>query len=1326
MLRPITRVSLKLTSQTKRLISTKGSKLQNLSAISNTNDSPATILTPRTHTSTNATSTTSASDFFRTAAQASMALDTFNRSHATAIRATTEKRDIMQLWSLLEACLQSNYMERAFSILGSLYLIDSHRRFFIDDYNLYLRRLSEIGTTHDLAAVLMKDLQGHFPDVQYNERTLAILIHHSLKNNQGTRVAAGQINTFIRMSLNGTREIYKNLDVLPLKDFEKLYFDYGVVSLNEVPESIRSMLRNLELQRSQESMDDVLPQEIETATETESAVTAATTVPLDAMTEMEAAPKQEHVSLDGEIQPLEKDVKELRAVNTIGMKVIRHALLGLSLNERQRESVKNFSFDADKNILNMDNNDKLLDFFEIFKTLKNDEERETFENILNDFNQDRQRALESRAADAARERWKHDFEDAKERGDISIQKRLNAKLWEWYNDMLPLVKEEIKKAEESIGAMTSSSSNKPPKCAAKKGSDSLSAPYLLLVNPEKMCVIAILELLKLNSTGGVIEGMRTARAVISVGKAIEMEFRSEQLLKSESNIFKEVNKKSPEFKKLVQRARQSFRSNQVEQSKIVWPQAIRAKIGSTLISTLIHVAKVDVKGFDPVTKQEVYGKAPAFSHGYQYCKGSKLGVIKIHRSLINQLNGERLIASVQPQLLPMLVKPRPWRNWRSGGYFYSQSTLIRSKESPEQLAYLKAVSDADVIPDVYTGLNALGETAWTINKKVFDVISQVWNTGDEFLEIPEIQHDMNLLPPPPRDSDPSEFRKWKLQNKELANKISKNRSVRCDTNYKLEIARAFLGEKFYFPHNLDFRGRAYPLSPHFNHLGNDLSRGLLIFWKGKKLGPHGLVWLKIHLSNLYGMDKAPFDERVRFVEDHLQEIKESAENPLTTGKWWKDADKPWQCLATCIELTEALKLDNPEEFISHQPVHQDGTCNGLQHYAALGGDVEGAEQVNLIPHDRPQDVYAHVARLVTKRLEKAALQGDAKAKILVDKISRKVVKQPVMTNVYGVTYVGATFQIEKQLSKFFPDRKECFDLSKYLTSHVFATIRELFHSAHLIQDWLGECANRITKSIRLDVDGKAFKNGDKPDFMSSVIWTTPLGLPIVQPYREASKKQVMTNLQTVFISDPFAVNGVNARRQKAGFPPNFIHSLDASHMLLSAIQCRANGLEFASVHDSYWTHACDIDKMSVYLREQFIDLHKVDLIERLKNEFDERYKNYVQIVKIDKNSDLGINVMNFRKKLSKKLGRPATLADEIQYERKRQELLNSESATDRETGSSMTTSVSLVENTENIEVLKAAKDSVSLLVIVPLRLPDIPPKGEFDVETVRSSKYFFS
>lgn len=33
-------------------------------------------------------------------------------------------------------------------------------------------------------------------------------------------------------------------------------------------------------------------------------------------------------------------------------------------------------------------------------------------------------------------------------------------------------------------------------------------------------------------------------------------------------------------------------------------------------------------------------------------------------------------------------------------------------------------------------------------------------------------------------------------------------------------------------------------------------------------------------------------------------------------------------------------------------VHQDGSCNGLQHYAALGGDAVAAEQVNLTPSPR--------------------------------------------------------------------------------------------------------------------------------------------------------------------------------------------------------------------------------------------------------------------------------------------------------------------------------------------------------------------------------------
>ncbi|QLL31806.1 hypothetical protein HG536_0B06740 [Torulaspora globosa] len=1327
MLRSFSRSACRVTAIQRRFITSKGSKLLK----------PASDTHMSMESSQNSLGAHGGLDFMKSS-QISMSpgFDPYDMSHASAVKSMTQSRDVMQLWSLLEACLYSKYMKRAFSILQSLYLVGPHRHYFIDDYNMYLASYVENGfakSIADLDRKLSDDLQNSFPACEYNDKTLSIMIHNALRSEEVNDSVLRSINTYLKMNMKGIKSIISHVDVLTVRDYEILLGELKVIKSSDIPDATRVLVeKNISARQPASADEEGQESPVLNRTNTLNDKRSAPSRVEDLTKGIEPAKMAElevesSISLDEAVQSLEKDAAKLTAVDTLGMRVVRHTLLGLDLNEKQREKIAQFHFKAEENLLNLDQKSS-IDFFEIYRSLKSDAERAKFDEILESFNQERQKALENRATDAAKERWKHDFEEARARGDISIEKRLNVKLWKWYNAMLPLLKEEVKNSAEVMSGKVKNSTKRLSQEEIKQNRARLDyGPYLQLVEPEKMCVITILELLKLNSTGGVIEGMRTARAVISVGKAIEMEFRSEQLLKNESQLFKDVNKKSHEFKKYVQRAKSKFRSYKIEESKVVWPQAARAKIGSIMISMLIHVAKVDLEGIDPVTKQKVYGEAPAFSHGYQYHNGSKLGVLKIHRSLIQQLNGERLIASVQPQLLPMLVKPRDWKNWKSGGYYYNQSSLIRSKDSPEQMAYLKAVSDANAIDTVYKGLNVLGETAWTVNRKVFNIMSEVWNSGKDFLDIPGIQEKLELLPPPPRDADPSVHREWKLKNKELANKFSSNRSIRCDSNYKLEIARAFLGEKFYFPHNLDFRGRAYPLSPHFNHLGNDMSRGLLIFWKGKRLGPQGLTWLKVHLSNLFGFDKAPLVERISFAESHLEDIRDSAENPLNGKGWWLKADKPWQALATCIELNEAYKLENPEDFISHQPVHQDGTCNGLQHYAALGGDIEGATQVNLIPNDRPQDVYSHVAKLVQARLEAAAAKGDEQAKVLRDKITRKVVKQTVMTNVYGVTYVGATLQIEKQLSNIFDDRKYSLELSKYLAKHVFAAVRELFHGAHLIQDWLAECANRISKSIRLDVDEKSFKNGNKPDFMSSVIWTTPLGLPIVQPYREATKKQVTTNLQTVFISDPFSVNPVNARRQKAGFPPNFIHSLDASHMLLSAAACGDQGLTFASVHDSYWTHACDVDLMNSSLREQFIKLHEVDLIERLKNEFDERYKNYVQIARIDRRSVLARRIIDIRSKLSKELGRPATLADEIYMEKKRSQLLESQSLEDQEKGKQMVTTVSVVETISNLKELETKKtDGSALMILVPMKLPEIPPKGNFDVQDLRNSRYFFS
>lgn len=107
------------------------------------------------------------------------------------------------------------------------------------------------------------------------------------------------------------------------------------------------------------------------------------------------------------------------------------------------------------------------------------------------------------------------------------------------------------------------------------------------------------------------------------------------------------------------------------------------------------------------------------------------------------------------------------------------------------------------------------------------------------------------------------------------------------------------------------------------------------------------------------------------------------------------ADDPWQCLAACMELHAALESADPLAFESSLPVHQDGTCNGLQHYAALGGDKQGAAQVNLDVTERPSDVYTYVARMLDARVDADAEAGDEMAQLIRGKISRKIVKQTV-------------------------------------------------------------------------------------------------------------------------------------------------------------------------------------------------------------------------------------------------------------------------------------------------------------------------------------------
>ncbi|XP_026306002.1 DNA-directed RNA polymerase, mitochondrial, partial [Piliocolobus tephrosceles] len=301
-------------------------------------------------------------------------------------------------------------------------------------------------------------------------------------------------------------------------------------------------------------------------------------------------------------------------------------------------------------------------------------------------------------------------------------------------------------------------------------------------------------------------------------------------------------------------------------------------------------------------------------------------------------------------------------------------------------------------------------------------------------------------------------------------------------------------------------------------------------------------------------------------------------------KWWMGAEEPWQTLACCMEVASAVRSSDPAAYVSHLPVHQDGSCNGLQHYAALGRDSVGAASVNLEPADVPQDVYSGVAAQVEVFRRQDAQRGTQVAQMLEGFITRKVVKQTVMTVVYGVTRYGGRLQIEKRLRELtdFP-QEFVWEASHYLVRQVFKSLQEMFSGTRAIQHWLTESARLISH-------------------MGSVVeWVTPLGIPIIQPYRlELKVKQVRGGIQSITYTHNGDISQKpNTRKQKNGFPPNFIHSLDSSHMMLTALHCYRKGLTFVSVHDCYWTHAADVTVMNQVCREQFVRLHSEPILEDL-------------------------------------------------------------------------------------------------------------------------------
>ncbi|KAM8765496.1 DNA-directed RNA polymerase, mitochondrial [Rhynchonycteris naso] len=732
--------------------------------------------------------------------------------------------------------------------------------------------------------------------------------------------------------------------------------------------------------------------------------------------------------------------------------------------------------------------------------------------------------------------------------------------------------------------------------AARKGRPSLF-PYLCLLSEEEFAQLLLQTLQALSSQGESLLSLAQQLGLRIFNRhVVQRKLLSDEVQALQHRYFKYLCLLASDTQEVVScLPRQYWEALGPPEAphEQPWPFPVLVQLGKQLAEVLVQTVKMP----DHLAqRQGTCRLIPVLYHVYSFRSFRQIGILKPHPAFMQLLETAALrTMTFEAAEVPMLCPPLPWTSPHSGAFLLSPTKLMRSMEGTMQHQRLLEGCPPTELHGALDALTQLGNCAWRVNGCVLDLVLTLFtNKGCPRLGVPAPASEAPRPPECRLPANASPERKSELR-RELARCLKMARemhSLRTDALYRLSLAQHLRHSVFWLPHNMDFRGRTYPCPPHFNHLGSDLARALLEFAQGRPLGPHGLDWLKIHLVNLTGLKKREsLQARLAFADEVMEDILDSADKPMMGRKWWMEADEPWQALACCMEIARAVRAPNPAAYISHFPVHQDGSCNGLQHYAALGRDSAGAASVNLVPSDLPQDVYSSVAAQVEVFRRQDAERGVQVAQVLEGFISRKVVKQTVMTVVYGVTRYGGRLQIEKRLRELsdFP-QEFVWQASHYLVRQVFNSLQEMFSGTRAIQHWLAESARLIAHT------GFA------------VEWVTPLGIPVIQPYHQDSKVLISGGIQSLTFSNSGDTSQKpNTLKQKNGFPPNFIHSLDSSHMMLTALHCYRKGLTFVSVHDCFWTHAADVAIMNQVCREQFVRLHSQPILHDLSRFLVERF-----------------------------------------------------------------------------------------------------------------------
>lgn len=379
-------------------------------------------------------------------------------------------------------------------------------------------------------------------------------------------------------------------------------------------------------------------------------------------------------------------------------------------------------------------------------------------------------------------------------------------------------------------------------------------------------------------------------------------------------------------------------------------------------------------------------------------------------------------------------------------------------------------------------------------------------------------------------------------------------------------------KEVFFPVTLDTRGRMYYRGGLITPQGTDFCKAAFQFAESKPLGNDGMDAICIHTANMLGFDKLSIDGRIGAIYSLIDsDAFDSIEDHNDVRTRWPQADV-FQATVAILEIKRILNSGESDlaAIESNLVCHQDGTCNGLQHMAAITHNRDTAITVNCVAsteHDEPMDIYGIIA-------DTAKNNTTGEVSTLIAKYSRSMSKNPVMITGYG----AGKDTIIKNTAKYLGEKGADTSLA--------AAIGEAYINA--INDKAGAVMT-LTEALKARVK-HAVEQG-KTKFR----WVTADGFVACTEYRDIECNRIRAGVFNALVPHMFPAP-LDEVKTVGAMAPNFIHSIDATHLRMVINACDH---ELVTVHDSIGSHACDYHETAKQVREQFVKVHEYNALESL-------------------------------------------------------------------------------------------------------------------------------